>query len=206
MSADPINQFYTQHPYPPPIDNLDRARDMYKDENVLRSEFHLFWPDREYRAEMDVLVAGCGTWQAAKYAICHPAARVVAIDVSPTSLEHTEKLKQKYNLANLEPRELPIENAADLDHQFDHIVCTGVLHHLADPDAGLRALSSLLKPDGTMYLMLYAPYGRTGVHMIQEYCRKLGVGTSQQEVSDLTAVLREVPQNHPVLQMMRGSR
>ena len=206
MSADPINQFYTQHPYPPPIDNLDRARDMYRDENVLRSEFHLFWPNKEYRAEMDVLVAGCGTWQAAKYAICHPAARVVAIDVSPTSLEHTEKLKQKYNLTNLETRQLPIENAADLDHQFDHIVCTGVLHHLADPDAGLRALSSLLKPDGTMYLMVYAPYGRTGVHMIQEYCRKLGVGTSPQEVNDLTAVLREVPQNHPVLQMMRGSR
>lgn len=206
MSADPIYQFYTQHPYPPPIDNLDRARDMYRDENVLRSEFHLFWPDKEYRAEMDVLVAGCGTWQSAKYAICHPAARVTAIDVSPTSLEHTGKLKEKYNLTNLEPRELPIENAADLDHQFDHIVCTGVLHHLADPDVGLRALSSLLKPDGTMYLMVYAPYGRTGVHMIQEYCRKLGVGTTPQEVGDLTAVLREVPQNHPVLQMMRGSR
>ena len=58
MSADPIYQFYTQHPYPPPIDNLDRARDMYQDENVLRSEFHLFWPDKEYRAEIDVLVAG----------------------------------------------------------------------------------------------------------------------------------------------------
>jgi SAM-dependent methyltransferase len=206
MSSDPIYQFYTQHPYPPPIDNLDRAREVYKDENVLRAEFHLFWPDREYRADLDVLVAGCGTWQSAKYAICHPAARVTAIDVSPTSLEHTEALKRKYNLTNLEPRLLPIEKVAELGRQFDHIVCTGVLHHLADPDAGLRALAPMLKPDGAMYLMVYAPYGRTGVHMIQEYCRRLGVGTSPQEVNDLTKVLREVPPHHPVLSMMRGAR
>lgn len=206
MSSDPINQFYTNHPYPPPIDNLDRAREVYKDENVLRAEFHLFWPDQEYRADLDVLVAGCGTWQSAKYAICHPAARVTAIDVSPTSLEHTEALKQKYNLTNLDARLLPIENVAGLDQQFDHIVCTGVLHHLVDPDAGLRSLASMLKPDGAMYLMVYAPYGRTGVSMIQEYCRRLGVGTSPQEVNDLTKVLREVPTHHPVLSMMRGAR
>src|ERR687896_2334864 len=192
MSTDPIYQFYTQHPYPPPTDNLDRAREVYRDENVLRAEFHLFWPDKEYRADLDVLVAGCGTWQSAKYAICHPAASVKAIDVSPTSLEHTQALKGKYNLTNLDPQMLPIEKVSDLDQQFDHIVCTGVLHHLVDPDAGLRALASMLKPDGTMYLMVYAPYGRTGVHMIQEYCRRLGVGTSPQEVNDLTKVLREV--------------
>ena len=206
MSADPIYQFYTKHPYPPPIDNLDRAREVYQDQNVLRAEFHLFWPDKEYRADLDVLVAGCGTWQSAKYAICHPDARVNAIDISPTSLEHTQGLKQKYNLTNLDARLLPIEKASDLDQQFDHIVCTGVLHHLVDPDAGLRALASMLKPGGSMYLMLYAPYGRTGVHMIQEYCRRLGVGTSQQEINDLTKVLREVPTHHPVLSMMRGAR
>lgn len=206
MSSDPIYQFYTKHPYPPPIDNLDRAREVYRDENVLRSEFHLFWPDKKYRAEIDVLVAGCGTWQSAKYAICHPAARVTAIDVSPTSLEHTGILKEKYDLTNLEILELPIENAADLGQQFDHIVCTGVLHHLVDPEAGLRALTPLLKPDGAMYLMVYAPYGRTGVQLIQEYCRRLGVGTSPQEVSELTAALREIPQHHPVLSMLRGVR
>ena len=203
---DPIGEFYTNHPYPPPIDSLDRARDMWQDENVHRAEFHLFFPDREYRANFDVLIAGCGTWQSAKFAISHPAARVMAIDISPTSLQHTEALKQKYDLANLEVRELPIENVADLDHQFDMIVSTGVLHHLADPDAGLRALRSVLKPDGAMYLMVYAPYGRTGVHMLQEYCRMLGVGTSAQDINDLSAALRELPQHHPLVSMVRGAR
>jgi SAM-dependent methyltransferase len=205
-SADPIREFYTNHPYPPPVDNLDRARDMWQDENVHRAEFHLFWPHKEYRADFKVLVAGCGTWQSAKFALCHPGARVTGIDVSTTSLKHTEALKQKYDLANLETRQLLIENAADLDQEFDLIVCTGVLHHLADPELGLRALRSVLKKDGAMYLMLYAPYGRTGVAMIQEYCRRLGIGTSPQEVNDLTAVLKAMPQHHPMLSMLRGAR
>ena len=204
--ADPIGQFYTRHPYPPPLENLDRARDMWQDQNVHRAEFHLLWPGKEYRADFDVLVAGCGTWQAAKFAVCHPGARVVAIDISPTSLEHTEALKKKYELTNLETRQLPIESTGDLDQHFDLIVSTGVLHHLVDPDAGLRALRSVLGAEGVMYLMLYAPYGRTGVSMLQDYCRRLGVETTRQEISDLTQVLRMMPQHHPLVSMMRGSR
>jgi SAM-dependent methyltransferase len=205
-SADPVRDFYTSHPYPPPLENLDRAVNLWQDENVHRAEFHLLWPHKEYRADLDVLVAGCGTWQSAKFALTHPAARVVGIDISTTSLEHTEWLKRKYSLTNLETRQLAIENVADLDHPFDLIISTGVLHHLADPGAGLRALRSVLKADGAMYLMVYAPYGRTGVYMFQEYCRRLGIGTSQQDINDLTAALKVLPQHHPLLSMLRGSR
>jgi SAM-dependent methyltransferase len=205
-SFDPIAEFYTSHPFPPPLENLDRALEFYKDDNVRRSEFHLLWPNREYREDLDVLVAGCGTWQAAKYALGHRAARVVAIDVSTTSLEHTERLKQKYDLTNLDIRQLPIECAGDLGHSFDHIICTGVLHHLANPDAGLRALRSVLKRDGAMNLMVYAAYGRAGVYMMQEYCRTLGVGTSPEEIGDLISVLRVLPQHHPVVSVQGGSR
>jgi SAM-dependent methyltransferase len=205
-NADPIRDFYTTHPFPPPIENLDRAREMWQDENVHRAEHHLLWPEQKYRADLDVLVAGCGTWQAAKYAIGHPKARVLGIDVSSTSLEHTERLKQNYNLTNLEARQLAVENVEELDQQFDLIICTGVLHHLVDPDAGLRALRAVLKPDGAMNLMVYAPYGRDGVYMMQEYCRRLGVGTSQEEIHALMTVLRYLPEHHPLLATQGGSR
>lgn len=206
MSTDPIRDFYTSHPFPPPIGNLDRARDMWQDQNIRRAEHHLLWPEKEYRADLDVLIAGCGTWQAAKYAIGHAGARVMGIDVSATSLEHTERLKQTHSLTNLEARQLAVENAAELDQRFDLIICTGVLHHLVDPDAGLRALRSVLKPDGAMYLMVYAPYGRAGVYMMQEYCRRLGVGTSAEEIHDLIAGLRYLPEHHPLLATQGGSR
>jgi len=161
-NADPVCAFYNRHPYPPPAANLDRARDEWRDENGHRADFHLLWPGQPYRADLDIVVAGCGTWQAAKYAVCRPDARVVGIDVSATSLDHTDALKRKYNLTNLETRQLPIENAEALDRQFDVIVSTGVLHHLADPAAGLRALRSALRPGGAIYLAGRKPCSSPG--------------------------------------------
>lgn len=205
-TTDPIYEFYTNHPVPPPINDLETTREIWQDENIHHAEYHLLWPHREYRADLDVLVAGCGTWQAAKYALCHPAARVIAIDISPSSLEYTREVAKKYDLNNLELRQLSIEDVAGLDHQFDLIMCTGVLHHMVDPDAGLRALRSVLKPDGAMHLMVYGLYGRAGIYMIQEYCRRLGIGTSQDELSDLISVVQQLPDFHPLLEAQGGSR
>ena len=203
---DAIEAFYTDHPYPPPVTNLDRARDEWRDPERRRSEHHLLWPGISYRADLDILVAGCGTWQAAKYALIHPDARVAGIDVSETSIAHTDKLKHQYALSNLSINRLPIERAGDLDLQFDLIVCTGVLHHLRDPDAGLASLRSVLKPDGAIYLMVYAPYGRIGISMLQEYCRLLGIGASKEDLRDLIESLRSLPQHHPLASVLRGSR
>lgn len=205
-AADPVRDFYTRHPYPPPVENLDRARDAWQDENRRRSEYHLFWPGRPYRADIDILVAGCGTWQAAKYALCHPEARVVGIDVSTTSLAETGRLKSKYDLKNLKTEQLPIEDVEQLGQTFDLIICTGVLHHLADPDTGLTALRQVLRADGAMYLMVYATYGRAGIYQLQDYCRRLGIGTSAREIDDLCVVVEALPQQHPLVTLLRASR
>jgi SAM-dependent methyltransferase len=198
--------FYTSHPYPPPVENLDRAVDEWQDANRHRAEYHLLWPDRPFREDLDILVAGCGTWQAAKYAVCRSAAGVTGIDVSAPSIACTETLKRKYKLKNLELRRLPIEDVESLDRRFDLIVCTGVLHHLAHPDAGLRALGAVLKPDGALQLMVYAPYGRSGIYMLQEYCRRLGIGTSPGELNDLISALEALPAHHPAVALLRYAR
>ena len=42
-----------------------------------------------------------------------------------------------------------------------------------------------LMPNGAMHLMVYAAYGRAGIYMMQEYCRLLGVGATEEELRDL---------------------
>jgi hypothetical protein len=42
--------------------------------------------------------------------------------------------------------------------------------------------------------------------MIQDYCRRLGIGTSPEEIGDLMMVLKYLPQHHPLLATQGGSR
>src|SRR3954462_13013732 len=142
--AEKVRSFYEQHPYPPPVDSLEKYRLLWRDPQRRRADFHLTWPRRAYRDDHTILIAGCGTSQAAKHALRWPAARVTGIDFSATSVRHTRALKDKHGLDNLEVQQLPVERARELGARFDQIVCTGVLHHLADPRAGLEALRDVL--------------------------------------------------------------
>ncbi len=63
-------------------------------------------------------------------------------------------------------------------------------------------MRSVLKPDGAMHLMVYATYGRTGIYMLQEYCRRLGIGRSDEEIRDLANTLMALPQGHPLAQLL----
>jgi SAM-dependent methyltransferase len=198
-----VREFYERYPYPRPIESLEKYRKLWQDQQKRRAEYHLFWPARPYREDHSILIAGCGTSQAAKHALRWPSARVVGIDFSATSVRCTEELKRKYNLKNLQVHQLPIEQVKDLGMSFDQIVCTGVLHHLADPDAGLRALREVLKPDGAMHIMVYAPYGRAGIYLLQEFCKRIDIHAADDEIRDLIAALRALPPGHPLENLMR---
>jgi SAM-dependent methyltransferase len=202
-SDDGISRFYDQHPYPPPVDDLDREIDAWRDGERRRVEHARAWPSLPYREDHSILVAGCGTSQAARYALRYPNAHVVGIDVSPTSLDATRRLVDRHHLTNVELHQVPIEQTASLGRSFDQIVSTGVLHHLVDPGAGLRALRDALAPEGAMRLMVYARFGRFGVHLIQEYCRLLGVAPTPGEIADLIPTLRELPTGHPISHALR---
>jgi SAM-dependent methyltransferase len=202
-AAAEVRDFYERYPYPRPIDSLEKYRRLWQDPQRRRADFHLFWPTGPYREDFSILVAGCGTSQAARHALRWPAASVTGIDFSATSVRCTEQLKRKYNLHNLRLHQLPIERASELETSFDQIICTGVLHHLADPDAGLGALRGLLKPGGAMHLMMYAPYGRTGIYMLQEFCRRLGIHATDQGIRGLIAALASLPPAHPLGNLLR---
>jgi len=202
-SPDRVQGFYDRYPYPRPVDSLDKYRQRWQDRARRRADYHLFWPVKPYREDRAILIAGCGTSQAAKHALRWPAARVTGVDFSATSVRHTEELMHKYDLRNLQVHQVAIERVGELEMSFDQIVCTGVLHHLADPDAGLKSLRDVLKPDGAMHLMVYAPYGRTGIYMLQEFARRIGIQATDGEIRDLVAALQALPPGHPLENLLR---
>lgn len=202
---DPVAAFYERHPYPPPISDLTAYAESWQDPLRRRVEHHRLWPTLPYRDDHTILVAGCGTSQAAKYAARYPRARVLGIDLSEPSLERNRMLANQLGLTNLELRAMPIEDAASLDERFDHVVCTGVLHHLENPTEGLRALQKTIATSGAMVLMVYARSGRAGIEMIQEYCHRLGLGSSAADIDELVMTLRELPVGHPLSHLLRSS-
>ncbi len=202
--TDPIVAFYDRHPYPPPVDDLDAIASR-SSTGPDRVAHHLIWPDRALDSTGSILVAGCGTAQAARHALRNPDAEVVGIDVSETAIEHTRRLIERHHITNLRIEQLAIEEVDRSGRRFDHIVCTGVLHHLDDPAVGLAALRSVLAPHGAITLMVYAPYGRTGIYLLQEYCRRLGLSTDPADITELVATLGELPDGHPLSRLLRTS-
>jgi SAM-dependent methyltransferase len=188
LGDDPVAVFYDQHPYPPPVAELDAV--VTRSAGDDRVEHHRVWPARAAGTVKTVLVAGCGTSQAVRYALRRPAARVVGIDVSEAAIEHTSRLAAAHGVDNLELHRLPLEEVDQLGARFDHIVCTGVLHHLADPVVGLTRLREVLAPGGAVTLMVYGRYGRTGVYMLQEYCRRVGMPPTPAAMCALVAARR----------------
>ncbi len=163
--------------------------------------FHLYWPFRERTGDLDILVAGCGTMQAPKFAVNLPNARLTAIDLCERSIEHTNALLKKHDIRNVETYRMPIEEIGKLDRRFDLVISTGVLHHLPDPARGLRALREVLRDDGSMYLMLYGKYGRDGVYYMQDLLRRLGLDAGSVDTSELAAIrqlIRHLPPYHPL--------
>ena len=131
---------------------------------------------------------------------------MTAIDVSETSLRRTRDLQEKHEIRNLQLHRLAIERVAELGETFDQIVCTGVLHHLSDPDAGLRSLRNALAVNGAMHIMVYAPYGRAGVYMMQDYCRLLGIGVQDEDLRELGETVQALPIDHPLAAIVKRAK
>ena len=201
--ADPIADFYDAHPYPPRVADLSRSLAGW-DDSRRRVEHFRHWPEVPYREERTILIAGCGTSQAARWAARYPKASVVGIDVSPSSLEAERELAERHRLENLALIELPIEQVASLSREFDLVVCTGVLHHLADPLAGLRALRTVLAPNGALQLMVYARYGRTGIAIVRDFASRVRMDAD--DIDSLVELLREIPRGHPISHVLREAR
>ena len=196
--ADVVAQQYEKWQYPEPIQNLETWLSNNWQWFDPSHAHRILWPDRPLQPDLDILIAGCGTNQAAVFAYTNRASRVVAIDVSQPSLDHSKYLKDKYALKNLELHLLPIEEAPSLNKDFDLVISTGVLHHMAEPKVGMKALADVLRPDGVAAIMLYARYGRAGVEMMQAIFREMGLQQDDESLRMVKSAIASLASSHPV--------
>jgi len=170
---------YEAYPYPKRDPRDEAKRLIIGSPSHLREIDHwVFGAARPKSQPLRALVAGGGTGDGAIMLAQHLArdgrrGRVTYLDRSGPAHQVAR--------ARAEARGLTLDwqrfSLLDLPRSglgpFDYIDCCGVLHHLPDPAAGLRALLSVLAPGGGLGLMVYAPHGRTGVYMLQDALRLL---------------------------------
>jgi SAM-dependent methyltransferase len=195
--TEAVRKQYEAYSYPPPIEDAGKFLEQWGpltcDPKFAGIQL---WPEGRPRQDLRILCAGCGSSQAALIALNNPDCSVVGIDLSAASLAHSNRHRDRHSLSNLELRQMSLLDVGALDRCFDLIVCTGVLHHLPDPDAGLRALADVLDPLGSMAIMLYGTAGRAGVYLVQDILRRLGAGPDAEGLRTARELLKFVPSYH----------
>ena len=90
-------------------------------------------------------------------------------------------------LQNVEYGQADILELGSIDRRFDLIEAVGVLHHLADPEAGWRVLLSLLRPRGLMFVGLYSALAHKSLAAAPRGDRRARLSLHHRKYQDLSA-------------------
>lgn len=139
--TDLVREFYTRHPYPSYAATLKtKAATFYRKYCEMPGRF---------------LEAGCGTGHVLTgTATSLPHLEYWAIDLSRESLRIAETLAHQHG-ARIRFQAHNLMEPLPFDVTFRYISCLGVLHHLEEPERGLRHLAERLEPDGFFFLHVY---------------------------------------------------
>lgn len=139
-----------------------------------------------------ILVAGCGTFEPVVVAMANPDSEIVAVDLSEASLKklrwqlQARGLSQRVRLWKGDFQKLP-------EYDFDYILATGVLHHLEDPEQGLRALLERSSAKPVLRIMLYSRWGRSLLYGAKRLGEILGIKNPR----DFRSMMSRLPPDHP---------
>ena len=169
-----VRDQYEHHPYPrwlrmPSV----RARPLFE---LLRQRFpHAeFGPPRD--GPLRVLVPGCGTgYEAVDAALCYSNSEILAVDLSRASLAYAQRMAKVLGIESIAFKQADILELDVLCEQFTLVSCSGVLHHMGDPERGWAVLERRLEPGGVMRIGLYSEIARAAIVRARELIEASGL-------------------------------
>ncbi len=154
LTTQKVKNMYEKYPYPSPSTELNQANELL---NLLR----IFELESKIKLEgKNILDAGSGSGhRITNVAEFFKKCNFLGIDISDTSLEIANELKNIKKLQNIKFLKHNIMSDIENLGKFDIVLCMGVLHHLSNPTRGLQILTNTLKDDGIIFLYLYGKLG-----------------------------------------------
>jgi 2-polyprenyl-3-methyl-5-hydroxy-6-metoxy-1,4-benzoquinol methylase len=129
---------------------------------------------------LDVLIAGCGTGlHPVLFAQTFSNVRLLAVDLSVSSLAYAKMRSEELGLGRIDYAQADLLEIERTGRTFDVISSSGVLHHLKEPEQGLRALASVLRPNGFMHIGLYSATARRSVTACRDWLSSRGFTSTE---------------------------
>jgi SAM-dependent methyltransferase len=177
-----VRQQYEENPYPRWVKAAGGVKPMALDA-ALRAKFPTAaFTLLEKTDSIDILVAGCGTGLGVQVAQIYTGARVLAVDLSLSSLSYAKRTTPPALADRVDYVQADILKLGAIGRDFDLIDCQGVLHHMRDPFEGWRVLLSLLRPGGIMHLGLYSEIARRDVVAARAFIAERGYAATPEDI------------------------
>ena len=180
-----VGRFYEEDPFPN-YKLEDNKQTILKigDQNTLLKEFKKF-----IGYNKSIIEIGAGTCQLANYLAIATNNKVFAFDGCLHSLKLGKNFATKSEINNIEFVRGDIFDKNFNNDVFDHIWCSGVLHHTKNPYEAFRSIIPCLKKDGYILLGLYNKIGRIRTK-VRKYIYKF---FGKKIVMMFDPVLRSIP-------------
>ena len=163
-----VTDFYKDTPFPDYKDDEDKQSIIDKgNKNIFAHQFKKFIGQNK-----NVLEVGCGTGQLSIYFAIGTNNEIIAFDPTIESLNLAKNFSKQNDITNIKFVNADIFDDVLKENFFDHIWCSGVLHHTKNPYDAFKIVAKSLKKDGYILIGLYNRIGRVRT-IVRKYFYKI---------------------------------
>lgn len=196
------------------IDNIStKVRSQYEENPYPRWRYANFNPRVDFFLELNndiypnkvpaenkkntnnILIAGCGTGLQLARRMDYSNSKILAIDLSLSSLAVAKRKMQELNINNVELFHTDILKLINLDKKFNIIECMGVIHHLENPEHGFKILVDILEPNGFLKIGLYSDLARKHITKSREYLKEFNFFNNTKDLRNCREMIRNNNEN-----------